>query len=397
VAVSNSIALRNTQQPLHKALHMPRVATKLTPTKSGGFFARKRIPEELQMDYERRFGVRWEARFTAPPGTPIRIAYAQHREWLTEIETRIANLRAEQSGAGQSLSPKDARALAGEWYHWFVQRQEEMGTSLDHLEWLKERAYDQIRDEVLPYADNLDDDDVGAILQRCPSARADIRPFLSDVCETAQFLSARKLVLDGTSRDMFLDILFDDFFAALNLLIRRAKNDYTGDTYALQFPQFVGSTPGAISAWALFEQWVAAKKPARATVDRWRAVFLTLGEELGARSPGTLTVEEAQNWADKLVTSGRTARTVRDVWIVAARTVFGWAADRKLIAENPFAQVKVAVPRQYLKRETKAFRKDEYTIILNAAAAVADTRTAGAAAKRWVPGCARTRGRALAK
>ena len=101
---------------------MPRVATKLTPTKGGGFTARKRIPEDVQNEYERLHGVRWEARLSIAPGTPIVQARALHREWLTEIEGRIANIRAEKKGEGRLLTPKDARALAGEWYHWFTER-----------------------------------------------------------------------------------------------------------------------------------------------------------------------------------------------------------------------------------------------------------------------------------
>ena len=127
------------------------------------------------------------------------------------------------------------------------------------------------------------------------------------------------------------------------------------------------------------------KKPARATVDRWRGVFLQFAEDFGDRSPGALTTDEAQEWADSLITSERTPRTVRDVWIVAARTVFGWAKHRKLIAGNPFTDVKVSVPRSQGKRETKAFRKDEFTTILKAAASVSDTTRAGASARRWVP------------
>jgi integrase len=198
-------------------------------------------------------------------------------------------------------------------------------------------------------------------------------------------LSARKIVLDGSSRDLFLDVLFGDFFAALNLLIRRAKNDYTEDTYPLQFPPFIGSTQAALSPWTLFEQWVAAKKPARATVDRWRGVFLRLAENFSQRNAGVITGQEAQEWADGLVTSERTPRTVRDVWLVATRTVFGWAKDRKLILNNQFADVKVSVPRGQLGRETKAFRTDELTKILKAASAVSDTTKAGLAARRWVP------------
>ena len=101
---------------------MPRVATKLTPTKGGGFTARKRIPEDAQAEYERLYGVKWEARLSIGPGTPVLRARAQHREWLSEIESRIANIRAEKKGEGRLLTPKDARALAGEWYHWFTER-----------------------------------------------------------------------------------------------------------------------------------------------------------------------------------------------------------------------------------------------------------------------------------
>ena len=101
---------------------MPRVATKLTPNKSGCFFARKRIPEDVQEEYFHLYGVKWEARFSTSSGTPIRVAQAQYREWLSEIETRIANIRADRGGEGQSLTPKDARALAGQWYHWYLER-----------------------------------------------------------------------------------------------------------------------------------------------------------------------------------------------------------------------------------------------------------------------------------
>ncbi len=45
--------------------------------------------------------------------------------WTTEIETRIATIRAAQRGEGQSLSEKQAFAPAGEWYVWYVGRHEE--------------------------------------------------------------------------------------------------------------------------------------------------------------------------------------------------------------------------------------------------------------------------------
>jgi hypothetical protein len=131
--------LRNTQALLHNALHMPRVATKLTPAKTGGFVARKRIPEDAQEEYARLYGVQWEARFRAPAGIPITLARAKHREWLTEIENRVANIRAQRNGEGVSLTPKDARALAGEWYGWFLERQRARPQTAEHWEFFRER------------------------------------------------------------------------------------------------------------------------------------------------------------------------------------------------------------------------------------------------------------------
>jgi integrase len=364
---------------------MPRVATKLTPNKSGCFFARKRIPEDVQAEYFRLYGVKWEARFSASSGTPIRVAQAQHREWLSEIETRIANIRAERSGDGQSLSPKDARALAGQWYHWYLERQKAHPQPLEHWEWVLDKANDVVREQVLPYGDDREEDDVETVWKRSPHARADLRPFLSDHCETAQFLSARKLVLDVPSRNMFLDALFDDFSAALQLLIRHAKNNYTPDTYPLRFPKFVGTTDAALSPWEVFVRWLKANQPARSTVDRWRGVFLKLTEDFSNRYASSITSEEAQDWASALVSPERGPRTVRDIWVVAVRTVFNWAVDSKLLAGNPFTEVRVLIPRGMTTRETKAFRTDELRTILNAASAVAAISGAGFAARRWVP------------
>src|SRR5262249_57457623 len=144
------------------------------------------------------------------------------------------------------------------------------------------------------------------------------------------------------------------------------------------------SDPG-ITPWLLFERWVAGKGPAKATVDRWRGVFLRLNQDFSGHSAVSITAEEAQGWANKLVSSERTARTVRDVWIVAARTVFAWAVDQKLTSKNPFASVRVSVPRKNSSRETKAFRAEEVRTILSAASAVTDAAKASSAARRCVP------------
>ena len=100
---------------------MPRIATKLATTRNGGFIARKVIPHDVRDEYAKLYGQRTEERINTGP-IPLSLARAKHREWSSEIEARIANIRAEQRGEGRTVTPKEARALAGEWYGWFTAR-----------------------------------------------------------------------------------------------------------------------------------------------------------------------------------------------------------------------------------------------------------------------------------
>jgi integrase len=95
--------------------------------------------------------------------------------------------------------------------------------------------------------------------------------------------------------------------------------------------------------------------------------------------------EEADLWARGLVTRERSAATVKRTWLNAAKTVFRWALDHKVVGRNPFAEIKVTVPKRKQLRETRAFHTDEASTILTASAAITDARTAHEACKRWVP------------
>ena len=203
---------------------MARVATK-PPTKGGGFTARKRIPEDAQADYREALRRQVGSPLGIDPGTPILLARAKHREWLSEIESRVANIRAEKKGEGRLLTPKDARALAGEWY---VGSPRDTCSALSPPNWedLRERVGDAVRDEMLLYAEGPDDE-VDEVWERSPETREDVRPILADWGETSQFLGLKRLVLDEPSRNLFLDYLYGDFAAALNLLIKRARGNYS--------------------------------------------------------------------------------------------------------------------------------------------------------------------------
>jgi integrase len=183
---------------------------------------------------------------------------------------------------------------------------------------------------------------------------------------------------------MFLDYVTRDFFAALALLARRARGDYRPDKWTEQFPPRENTVDMNLTPWMLFERWIGKAKPANSTVDRWRAVFLRLQSDFPNASAAALLPEQMQEWANGLIGSDRSAATVADVWVGAARTVFAWAVDEKLLTRNPFTGWRVKVPKKTTTRETKAFTDDEIRTILKAASAIV-VRGKSDAAKRWCP------------
>jgi hypothetical protein len=85
-----------------------------------------------------------EAILKVPAGTPKPQAKALHGEWLAEVETRIERIRAAAKGMGQPLTQRNALALAGEWYKWFVARHEEAPGSPEHWSDRKEHLLERV-------------------------------------------------------------------------------------------------------------------------------------------------------------------------------------------------------------------------------------------------------------
>lgn len=360
---------------------MPRIATKLAPAAKGGFIARKVIPFDIRDEYAKLYGQRTEERLNTGP-MPISLARAKHREWSSEVEARIANIRAERKGQGRMLTPKEARALAGEWYGWFTTRMAARNWPADVWE-----DYDaQVRSELYgpAMAGGVFSGDPLDFWERDSAMRDRVRPIITDEAKSHQFLAAKQVVLDAASRTMFLDYVTRDFFAAMALLVRRARGDHGPDKWTEQFPTSEGAADPSLTPWALFERWIGKAKPAISTIDRWRTVFLRLQKDFPNTNAAALLPEEMQHWANGLVDSDRTAGTVAIVWVRPARTVFGWAVNEKLISRNPFSGWRVKVPKKNSTRETKAFTADEIDAILHAAVAI-KSHSKGDAAKRWCP------------
>ena len=293
---------------------MPRLATKLAPTNKGGFIARKVIPFDVRDEYAKLYGQRTEERLNTGP-LPVSLARAKHREWSSEIEARIANIRAARKGEGRTLTPKEARSLAGEWYHWFTARMAIHNWPADV--WGDYQAH--VRSELYgpAMAGGVFSGDPLEFWERDSAMRERVRPIIADEAKSNQFLAAERLVLDAASRDMFLDYVTRDFFAALALLARRARGDHGPDKWAEQFPRYEGTADPSLTPWSLFERWIAKAKPASSTVNRWRGVFLRLQSDFPNISAAALLPEQMQEWANRLINSDRTAGTVANIWVGA--------------------------------------------------------------------------------
>jgi integrase len=360
----------------------------LNHLKNGQLFARKVIPADVRNAYERLYNVRWEAQLRLPAGTSKHEAKTCHSEWLAEIETRIAALRASAKGEGRPLTKLNAMALAGRWYTWFVgQHEEDPGPARYWRKLADTLVWDVLRPEAPEEFERNPKSDPDWEWAKDPEVRAAVRPRIAEQARVATFLANEGLSLSARAHELFVDAVSDNLLPALTLLERRAKGDYTPDTNPDTFPAFTdGSERRAtgIGCWQLFDAFVKATKPADGTVTRWRVVFLQMQRDFADTGVNGITEEAARSWISGLVSEKRSGLTVREVWLAASRSVFSWAAGHKLIGKNPFADAKVDVPKRSRIRETKAFRSDEALMILKAAFDYKEPRTARDRARGWV-------------
>jgi hypothetical protein len=223
-------------------------------------------------DYRALYGKRWEELFHAPASLPLSKAKVLHSEWEAQIDSRIAALRAKQRGEGRDLTPKEARALAGEWYKWYVGRHEENPGEANRWAKLREVLW-------LLLEDAAGDPETYEIDTEAPEVREEIHPVLADEAKTAQFLASKGEVLTPAAMTLFLDAVLSDFLAATDLLERRAKRDYGADQHLQTLPEYRKTKPVARGSsktcLELFEAYVKAAKPAKSTINRWRVVFTT--------------------------------------------------------------------------------------------------------------------------
>ena len=141
--------------PLQRALQMNIRMTALKRARNGDWFGRKAIPADVRGAYRAAHGVSREERFRRDSSMAVERAKQELREWDATISRRINTLRAARRGEGQSLTQREAHALAGEWYLWFVTQHDERPGSVEQWDLELERlgsAYSR-------FASNVDERD----------------------------------------------------------------------------------------------------------------------------------------------------------------------------------------------------------------------------------------------
>jgi integrase len=359
----------------------------LNQLKNGQFLTRKVIPRDVRDAYARLYGVLGETQLRQPADIPRHEAKTRHLEWTAEIETRIETLRAQEKGVGQPLSRLDAIALAGHWYIWYIKQHE--ADPGPEKRW-KNLINQFVWDVIYPHAPATYHERTEADPQwewaREPEVREAIRPQIAEEARVARFLASKGIALSNEAYARFVDAVSDNLYAALELLRRRAAGDYTPDPMPESFPPFtrgVVADASGVGCWELFEAYVKAVGPAENTVDRWRAVFLQMQRDFADTGANGVTEDAARSWITGLISESRSARTVREVWLAASRSVFSWAKQHKRIHKNPFAEIRVDVPKRARNRETKAFKAEEVLTILRATLDYDQPRTARDRARRW--------------
>jgi site-specific recombinase XerD len=115
-------------------------------------------------------------------------------------------------------------------------------------------------------------------------------------------------------------------------------------------------------------------------------MFLEMQRHFAHVGAEGISEDAARSWVRGLVSEERSALTVREVWLSASRRVFSWGMEHKHVQTNPFATIKVDVPKKAQTRETgKAFTPEETRTILRASSACENPKTPWERAKRWVP------------
>ncbi|MFO6446753.1 DUF6538 domain-containing protein [Erythrobacter sp. NE805] len=163
-----------------------------------------------------------------------------------------------------------------------------------------------------------------------------------------------------------------------------------GDVNAVSLPERASATSEQptvrhVSLRALFEGYIDERKPASATVRRFRGVIERFIRDVGHDNAARITPQDVVDWKTTLLQS-LSGKTVKEVYLSALKVVLRWGKDNLKIPTNPADGITVRVPKaEYLR--SQGFTADEARKILHAALTnwYDELPPHYRRARRWVP------------
>jgi integrase len=141
----------------------------------------------------------------------------------------------------------------------------------------------------------------------------------------------------------------------------------------------------------LFDAYVAEAGCKPATVKAWRQCLHNLVAYLKHDDASKVTPHDLVAWKEHLAAPKadgvkRSARTIRDKYLAAAKTLFKWAADNHKLENNPAANINMRVRKKPRLREA-GLTDDEASLILSASLTHQNeaAHSLQAFARRWIP------------
>ncbi len=359
---------------------------KLTRTPTGLWTARKVIPADVRGAYGKR-----EEKPTWPASLTQGQARAEFGVWLAGVEDRIAFLRSSRDGPSVDLSERQLAALAGKWYRQLEERFGDNPGDEEGWDVTLEGLYPAETEESYQAYVRGDDRPFDGPWRVTPFLEAELRGLLHE--------EQLKITVRATER---LQQEMAGLYAAFcGLMTRRANGDYGTDTLVTRLPIWEPPVSKAVSPvvsvagptiTSLFEGYVVERKPSPATVKAWKRFIAMLVDFLGHDDASCISADDMVRWKEHLLTEPnkkgelRSARTVRETYLAAAKTVFGWGKENRRIADNPATGITVRGEKRKRLRDA-GFTNDEALIILRGTltAATSNISRHHALARRWVP------------
>lgn len=333
----------------------------LKRTRTGLWTARKEIPADVRGIIGKR-----EDKPTWPAILTQAEARAEFGAWLSNLEGRIEAARRLKTDPPSRLTHRRILELVAAWYRAHVDEfEDDPGSALGWEEWLQPLK---------------DADELGRTSDKVEG-------------EAGALLAAAGLKVTDDTRAALVEQLGAAFVALAALMERRAAGDYGPDPYAERLPEAAAGpanrketqTPAgaALKITGLFASYAAERKPAPSTVKAWTRMIDRLVEFLKHDDARKVTPADFVKWKVHLLAEGKSAKTVGETYLAAARAAFTFAVENHLLPSNPAGALKVRGPKRQRLRSPD-FTDKEADTILQAAFNTSPT-SPGGLAKRWVP------------